>query len=208
VVNRNALVNQFPVLARAARAGRCDQAGLAAATTLAAPLAELDPARLGLISTAGCSVVQGLPAAVAAIQDRARSGAVPPAVAELATRLGEAAAALHAELAALTPSPRDVPAAAFALAARYELCFAGAACLELWLRNADRVDPGAADATAAALWRDALWLEAGLRHVADRLGLDPGAGASVHDRVADAVANHPWPAAFSLLAAIPAGGPR
>jgi alkylation response protein AidB-like acyl-CoA dehydrogenase len=216
VVNRNALVNQFQGLARAARSGRCDQAGLATATTLAAPLAELDPARLGLIASAGCSVVQGLPAAVAAIQDRARGGAVPPAVAALAAQLGDAATALHAELAATVPSPRDVPAAAFALAARYELCFAGAACLQLWLRNVDRVavplaevgDGGGADEVATALWRGALWLEAGLRQVADRLGLDPVAGgAGVYDRVADAVARHPWPAAFSLLTAIPAAGP-
>jgi alkylation response protein AidB-like acyl-CoA dehydrogenase len=216
VVNRNALVNQFQGLARAARANRCDRAGLAMATTLAAPLPGLDPAQLSLIARAGCSLVQGLPAAVAAIQDLARRGAVPPVVAELAARLGDAATALHAELAAAVPSPRDVPASAFAVAARYELCFAGAACLQLWLHNVDRVAAhpaevgkgDAADATAAALWRDALWLEAGLRHVADHLGLEPAVRkADVYDRVADVVALHPWPAAFSLLTAISPAGP-
>lgn len=217
VVNRNALVNQFQGLARAARAGRCDQAGLAAATSLAAPLAEFEPARLSLLSSAGCSVVQGLPAAVVAIQDRASGGAVPPAVAELAARLGDAATALQAELAAAVPPSRDVPAAAFALAARYELCFAGSACLQLWLLDADRVaaqlaavgeaDPASASVTV--LWRDALWLEAGLRQIVGRLGLDLAAGGdSVYDRVADVVADHPWPAAFSLWMASPAGGPR
>ena len=118
------------------------------------------------------------------------------------------------------PSSRDVPAAAFELAVRYELCFAGAACLQFWLHNAGDVaahvpepgDPGAprtVDASATALWRDALWLEAALRHVVGRLGLDPAAGgASVHDRLADAVASHPWPAAFSVLTAIAGAGPR
>lgn len=211
VVNRNALITQFPGLVRAAHAGRCDAAGLAAATTLAAPLAELDPARLRLIASAGCSVVQGLPAALAALQDRAGRGAVPAAVVELAVRLGDAATALHVELAAMAPAPRDVPAEAFALAARYELCFAGAACLQLWLHNSDGVtahlgeigDGGEADPRAVGLWRDALWLEASLRYVLDRLGPAPTAsGASVYDRVAAAVATHPWPAPFSLLAAI------
>ncbi len=234
VVNRSALIHQFPVLARAARAGRGDDAGLAAATTLHAPLAELDPARLRLIASAGCSVVHGLAAAVAAIQDHAARGAVPAAVGALAGQLGAEASALQGELAAFVPSARDTPASAFALAARYELCFAGAACLQLWLHNADRVDAGRSDrdaatmrtrvadaapasadrdahagatTTASALWLDALWLEASLRLVVERLGLAPPAeGAAVHDRVADLVARHPWPAAFSLLPAIPAAG--
>ncbi|HET7505110.1 MAG TPA: acyl-CoA dehydrogenase [Kofleriaceae bacterium] len=214
VVNRSALINQFPLLARAARAGRCDPAGLAAATTLTAALPALDPGRLALIAS-GCTVVQGVPAAVAAIRDRASSGRVSPAIAAMAGALGDAAAALQAELAATVPTPRDVPASAFTLAARYELCFAGAACLEIWLRNAELAaasDPGAtgdaAAATAAALWRDALWLEAALRQVLERLGAAPGPeGARVHDRLADVVAAAPWPAAFSLLAAIPGEAP-
>lgn len=206
VVNRNALITQFPALVRAAHARRCDEAGLATATTLAAPLAELDPARLRLTSSVGCSVVQGLPFAITALRDRGRRGAVPATVVELAVRLGDAAAALHDELAVTAPTPRDVPARAFALAARYELCFAGAACLQLWLHNVDDVagigDDGGAD-PRVAVWRDALWLEAGLRYVVDRLGPAPAAsGASVYDRVAAAVARHPWPAPFSLLVAI------
>lgn len=212
VVNRSALITQFPGLVRAAHMGRCDAAGLAAATTLVAPLAELDPARLRLISSAGCSVVQGLPLAVTALRDRAERGGVPATVVELAVRLGGAATALHTELAAMAPAPRDVPAEAFALAARYELCFAGAACLQLWLRNIDSIathlgglgdDGEAGPDEAVGLWRDALWLEAGLRYVIDRLGSAPTAsGTSVYDRVAAVVARHPWPAPFSLLAAI------
>lgn len=201
VVNRNALINQFPGLARAARTSRCDEAGLTVAATLGAPLAEFDPKRLQLISASGCTVVQALPRAIAEAREHVESGAIPAEIGELAVQLGVAAAEVQAELAATSPSLRDVPAASFALAARYELCFAGAACLQLWLRNVGRAT-NAAGTTTAALWRDALWLEASLRFVVARLRLGAVGAASgdpVHDRIADALALHAWPAAFSLL---------
>ncbi len=183
IVNRNALINQFPVLARAYRAGRADRAGVAAAAALERPLPELDPARLTLLSAGGCSVVQSLPDALVRVRERAARGALPAAPAQLAEALAQAAEALAGELAAHVPSPRDVPPAAFALAVRYELVFAGAACLHVWLNGAD-----APPAAARPLWDGALWLEACLARVVGALAPAALAGRDVYDRLADVLA--------------------
>lgn len=123
-VNRSALISQFPVLARRARDGTYDEAGLAA--LLGDGLPPLDHDALRLTSRTGCSVVQALPATVE------RLGAHPPRTRGIALALAEETARLAAGMAALRPAAaRDTPAEAFSLARRYELCFAGAAALHL-----------------------------------------------------------------------------
>ncbi|RKH63015.1 acyl-CoA dehydrogenase family protein [Corallococcus llansteffanensis] len=190
LVNRNAVINQFPVLVRAFRQGRRDADGLATTTTLSAPLPEPDLSRLGLISMGGCSVVQGLPDAVLRLQSFADRGEAPQAVAKLAQALGRVTDAVHQRMAVQPPSARDVPPEAFHLAEHYEACFAGAACLQLWL--------GHAREARGPLWKDALWLEACLVRVLSRLCPEEQHGdASVFDRLADVVVDAPGP--FSLL---------
>jgi alkylation response protein AidB-like acyl-CoA dehydrogenase len=176
LVNRNALINQFPKLARSFPEGRpapWDTDGLVAATTLAAPLPAFDPAQLSLLSRAGCSLVQSLPNAVAEVRTSA-----PEQVVRLAEALEAETVALHEELARYVPSIRDVPPAAFRLAERYELCFAGAACLRIWL--------GARDHAPGPLWQDALWLRASLARILARLGADVTDDAA-YDELADVV---------------------
>jgi hypothetical protein len=200
LVNRNALINQFPALARAYRNRRRDEAGLAEAATLVAPLTGFDPKRLSLLSSAGCSVVQSVPEAAAQLSAIASGRKELEKVAHLADELRAATEAVLQEMASYTPSPRDVPPTAFALAARYELCFAGAACLQLWLRNAER-------ASGQPLWKDALWLEACLVRVLGRLRVEAGVmGAEVYDRLAELLAAGPWQSTFSPLTGGGAGG--
>ncbi|MFD3622510.1 acyl-CoA dehydrogenase family protein [Streptomyces sp. NPDC058676] len=182
-VNRNALIDQFPLLATGYRRGRTDPAGVAAATRLAASVPEFDRERLALISQGGCSVVQSLPDAVARVRAQAEAGLLPAEVAGLAERIKDETDALHRELGTQRRTARDVPAAAFAQAERYELCFAAAACLHLWLNNAPEApDPGG----PPTVWHDALWLRACLSSVLTRLGHSPGAaGPEAYDRLAE-----------------------
>ncbi|MFJ8234060.1 acyl-CoA dehydrogenase family protein [Streptomyces sp. NPDC094448] len=182
-VNRNALIDQFPLLATGYRRGRTDPAAVAAATRLAVPVPEFDRAGLALISQGGCSVVQSLPDAVARVRALAETGQIPAEAADLAERIRDETDLLHQDLGARRRTARDVPASAFAQAERYELCFAAAACLHLWLNNApDAADPGG----PPTVWHDALWLRACLSTVLTRLGHSPGAaGPDAYDRLAD-----------------------
>lgn len=157
-VNRNALIGQFPRLARGARTRSADEEGLRAAATLDAPLDAFDPTSLWLVSARGCSVLQGLPGMLSRLE-----AAGPASVLPLVQALAAVTDELHRELAELAPAVKDVPAESFDLAARYELCFAGAACLALWLHNPDRHDD--------PLWPNATWLRAALRLVLARLGM-------------------------------------
>ncbi|KUN68830.1 hypothetical protein AQJ46_19905 [Streptomyces canus] len=140
LVNRNALVDQFPRLSRGYRKGRRDEQGLVEATDPGVPLRPFRPQALSLLSGIGASVVAGLPAAVDRVHDLAASEAASDRLASLAGRLRQAADRLHEEMAAVRFAPRAVPGHAFELAERYELCFAAAAALHLWLRRPDRVD--------------------------------------------------------------------
>ncbi|MFI8460102.1 acyl-CoA dehydrogenase family protein [Kitasatospora sp. NPDC085464] len=153
LVNRNALIEQFVRIARGYRKGRVDADGLAEATDPHTPPRPFRPASLSLLSTGGCSVVAGLPGAVAELRERV---AAEPAgattgtsdtssasgtsdglrsVLALAERLLDATDRLHEAMAAVRFAPRAVPAEAFDLAERYELCFAAASALHLWLRG-------------------------------------------------------------------------
>lgn len=196
VVNRNALINHFPVLARAYRTGRWDSAGVAGAASLTGPLPDLDLSTLTLLSRTGCSVVQSVPDAVAQIGRQAQGG-LPENVARQASDFARAVEAVMAEVTAYVPSPREVPDSAFTLAARYELCFAGAACLRVWLHSEQAAVAGG---TAGALWRDGTWLSACLARVLTLLGATPeAAGEHAYERLADVVLAAPEDQVLSLL---------
>jgi len=165
IVNRNALINQFPTLARAYYSKRCEQNGLVEAVTFTHPLTEFSPKRLSLLSNTGCSVVQSLPNAIIQVWDLVRTGTVSASVGYLAEKFWIKAEAVIAEMSVYEPSARDVPATAFTLAMRYELCFAGAACLQLWLCN----QTWASNKPVQSVWQDALWLEASLVFILNRL---------------------------------------
>lgn len=175
LVSRGALIAQFPMLARR----NDDVRSNAVAFALDEPLPQLDMDGLRLLSPSGCGVVDGLASAV---------GAAPTVLAELARRLLAEAAAVEAELAQNHRGARDVSTDAFALAERYELVFAGAAALHLWLANPGRhEDP---------LWREALWVRAALGNVLHRLD-----GGRPDRAVLDDLADHilASPAPISLL---------
>nr|ARU08070.1 MlcH [uncultured bacterium] len=99
-------VNRHSLITQFPRLARAYQAG-----KVSQPTGEFDPANLRLSSPTGCSVLN---------------------VVNRGTDFGAAVEQVHEEMAAYTPSARGVPASAFALAERYELCFAGAAALHLW----------------------------------------------------------------------------
>ena len=170
-VNRHALIMQFPRLARGFAAG--ETAGLDGALTRTAPVADLEPRRLSLFSSDGCSVVRGLPAAIHRVEAMAADGEVPPDLLGLVQELGKVAADLHEALAACGPAGTEAAPSYFRLAERYELCFAAAAALGMWLRDASP--------------RDELWLRACLALALDRL--EPARGArdpGSFDRLAEA----------------------
>ncbi|CAL9505468.1 acyl-CoA dehydrogenase family protein [Streptomyces sp. enrichment culture] len=135
LVNRSALIEQFPRLARGYRKGRVDAAGLAEATSPHIRPRPFAPAALSLLSTTGNSLLAGLPDAVAELRERARHRGDLDAPVALTTRLLDATGRLHEAMAAVRFPPRAVPAEAFDLAERYELCCAAACALHLWLRG-------------------------------------------------------------------------
>jgi hypothetical protein len=194
IVNQNAVINQFPWLAKAYANHRWDEAGTTAATSLLVDVPDLDPDELSLVSTTGCGIVAGLPDAVARLRAQCDRGALPESVAVLAERLLAAVDEVHEELAGHRPSHRDVPSAAFATARRYELCFAGAACVHVWLNNHDWII-----ASRNLLWTDAAWLAACLAHVLGELTEPDDTDAAVFDRVYDELATHDLTAGWSLL---------
>ncbi|MFG1742492.1 acyl-CoA dehydrogenase family protein [Micromonospora chalcea] len=167
-VNRNALINQFPQLARGWPGDPVDAARLRSLADLRIPVPELDPDRISLAAGRGCLPLRGLAAAVPAV--RAAGGPAARAEALLA-----ATELLHTELAGYRPRPHDVEPAAYDLAHRYELCVAGASAVHLWLHNHEH-------AGADPLWADGLWLDAALTWVLHRLGVAPDRPES-YDRV-------------------------
>jgi alkylation response protein AidB-like acyl-CoA dehydrogenase len=171
-VNRNLLIDHFPALVRAWRAGTGDRGALAR-TMPGAPIAPFDPARLRMLSTGGCSLVQLLPEAARRLKDAAEEGTLPWEASQMADELGAVAKSVHANMEDLERTPRDVPQAAFDLAAEYELCFAGAALVHLWLDSARTP-------------YDSLWLRAGLALVLGRLGFKVDeTRAEAFDQLAD-----------------------
>lgn len=156
-VNRAALVLQFPRLAACQAAAEFDVEGLAEAVAPGTGLRPLDRDALTLFSRHGCSPVQSLPTLCAAIA--AADG--PAGLAEHAAGLAGAARRVRTLMSEVRPSARP-PAASYELAAAYELCYVGAACLHLW------ATVGTSKA-AEPLWADALWVRCALRAVRHRL---------------------------------------
>ncbi|MYV68398.1 acyl-CoA dehydrogenase, partial [Streptomyces sp. SID2131] len=189
LVNRNALVEQFPRVARGYRKGRADTEALAEAASPHRTPRPFRPEGLKLLSTGGCSVLAALPAAVAALRERAagEGGDLAPVV-SLAERLLDATDRLHEAMATVRFTPRAVPGEAFELAERYELCFAAAGALHLWLHG---TATGAADTT---------WLRGCLVKALTDLG-EPVAAAEtdVLDALADLLLDGPPHAFVSLL---------
>ncbi|MFF2013527.1 acyl-CoA dehydrogenase family protein [Streptomyces sp. NPDC058195] len=173
-VNRHALITAFPLLARAHARGTHDGPGLRTAASLGAAQPPLDLGRLTLTSGGGSSVVQSLEEAASLA---ARRG--PGDIAAAARALAQESARLHEEIAAYRESAKGASAAAFELAKRYELVFAGAASLALWQHN----EP----APGARWWRDALWVRACLATVLRRLGLETPAGPDARDLLCEAL---------------------
>jgi alkylation response protein AidB-like acyl-CoA dehydrogenase len=156
-VNRSALAQQFPRLARGFAAGSVDVEGLAEAVAVGERPRPLDLAALTPLSRRGCSVVQSLPMLVESV---VRPG-VPTGLAEHATALCATARRVCDLMARVRPAARP-PMAAYELAAAYELCYAGAACLHLWAAHEDRH-------RGEPLWEDGLWARAALRAVLARI---------------------------------------
>jgi alkylation response protein AidB-like acyl-CoA dehydrogenase len=166
VVNLQALITHFPVLARGYRRGRTDRTGLAAAVSLEAELPAFDPSRLELLSRAGCSPVQALPEAVGELRDLADKGEVTESLAQAAANWLSFTEELTDRLAEYRPTATAASATAFALAERYAGCVAASAAMHLWLRNRDLARPAGGPAD---LWASGLWLEAALSGLLHRL---------------------------------------
>jgi alkylation response protein AidB-like acyl-CoA dehydrogenase len=165
LVNLTSLVNQFPVMARAYRAGRVDETGLTIAATLAEPPREFDAELLALVARDGSSVVQGVPAAVQEIAALAALGEAPAALAAQAKELLDLVEEVHAQLAEYRPSARDVPTGVLRLGRRYAHCFAAGAVLRFWLANRD----SQVDGPNAVLWADAAWARAAMARLLHQL---------------------------------------
>nr|AGS49353.1 hypothetical protein [uncultured bacterium esnapd3.1] len=129
LVNRNSLIDQFRRLSRAWRKGEWNVAGLTEVTTPDAAPSPFRPGALSLV-TDGNSVLTALPGAAREVRALA-SGRLT----RLVDRLVAATTGVHEEMAAMTIRPHAVPPVAFELAERYELCFAAAAGIHLWLRE-------------------------------------------------------------------------
>jgi alkylation response protein AidB-like acyl-CoA dehydrogenase len=174
-VSRAATVQQFPRLVRGFAGHAVEADGLREAVSAGDPVRELDHTALTLLSRQGCSLVQSLPDLAASVDVLAD----PTGLADHARALCAVAERLHS-LMAYTP-PRARPAMfAYEVAAAYELCYAGAACLQLWVTCRDRHH-------GERLWEDGLWVRAALRmllaRIADVLRSPQPAAAPGDDRI-------------------------
>ncbi|TDU87758.1 alkylation response protein AidB-like acyl-CoA dehydrogenase [Kribbella voronezhensis] len=151
------LAGQLPLLARSYG----HPAPLAAAAALSTDLPDLRPDQLQLLARSGSTLMNGLPAAVAELESLANAGVVSHQLAGSAGVLLSVADDLHCQLSdALDPS------IALELARRYSLCFAAAACVQVWLRNY-------AEHSKDDLWTGAVWLEACLVRLLGLLRVPP-----------------------------------
>ncbi|WP_328870171.1 acyl-CoA dehydrogenase family protein [Streptomyces sp. NBC_00287] len=182
LVNLNSLVSQFRSLVRNWRRPRLDPAP---ACDLSVPLPDFDPADLSLMSRYGSSLLSALPAWTAALEGH-------PA-AEAARRLLAVTEGVIEEMAAPRELVGGVPYEAFETARRLCLCCAGAACMGLWLHNRLVATGG--------VWRDGVWLRAGLDRLLVRLGEHQrAADREAYDRLLDeAYAARSAGRLFSLL---------
>ncbi|MFE0254769.1 acyl-CoA dehydrogenase family protein [Streptomyces sp. NPDC059010] len=180
VVNRAALLNQMPRLARQLSRRRTDTEGLRAAADLTAPLPPFDRDRLTMLSVTGCSAVQALPDLATRVREQG-----PPQAGPLIDRLLAELDRLETESADFIPVAGGLPSTAFGLAEAYERAYAAAACLLLWLENPPL--------RTGRLGTDGLWLRACLTVL---LGEDDTDGTEGLDGQGDNDAN----AVFDALA--------
>lgn len=138
-VSRQALIAQFPMLARFYAKGTIDHDGLDRAVDVDGPLPPVRVDRLEMMSRTGCSLVQSVPGTLARIREIAESAGWRGERMELVERVGALIEDVMAEIAQYQPR-RQAPARAFELAAAYELGFAAAACLRVWLASAHTRD--------------------------------------------------------------------
>jgi hypothetical protein len=150
VVNRHALIAQFPILARSFAAGQVDATGLVSATGPARPPAPFAMDQLSLISRYGCSVVQSLPDAVSRIVTGAASAGLSHTTVGLVRHVGDLVEEVVQAVGEYRPHSRP-PIEAFELAAAYEFGFAAAACMQLWLSDPEPRDGSALHAALAIL---------------------------------------------------------
>ncbi|GFE13227.1 acyl-CoA dehydrogenase [Streptomyces glebosus] len=174
VVNRAALLNQMPRLARQLSRRRAAAEGLRAAADLSAPLPPFDRDRLTILSVTGCSAVQVLPDAAERIRAQG-----PPQAGPLIDRLIADFSRLEKGLADFVPVVGGLPSTAFGIAEAYERAYAAAACLLLWLENPSL--------HTGRLGTDGLWLRACLTAL---LGADD---TEVFDTLADVLLAAPAP---------------
>jgi alkylation response protein AidB-like acyl-CoA dehydrogenase len=152
-VSRNALINQFPRLARRYATATADAGGLRVACRLGGSSGPAMLSKLTLVSRGGVSALGGL---AAAVQSIAHAGCPPALLADAQAAL-RATDLLHDRLTALRPAARPA-IVAYELAAVYELCFAAAACVHMWMANVRAAEPHAP-------WDGALWARAALREL-------------------------------------------
>lgn len=151
------LAGQLPLLVRSYG----QPAPLAPAATLTTDLPELRPDQLQLLSRNGSSLLNGLPAAVAELELLANAGVVSHQLAGSAEVVLSVANDLHCQL-----TDGMDPTVALELARRYSLCFAAAACLQVWLRNYT-------EHSKDDLWTGGIWLEACLVRLLGLLRIPP-----------------------------------
>jgi alkylation response protein AidB-like acyl-CoA dehydrogenase len=155
-VNRAALIQQFPRLVRGFSHGGVESAGLRQAVSVGGPVSALRHSSLTLMSRQGCSLVQSLPELAGSMDSQA-----PLGLADHARALCAVTEQLHTLMADVKPASRP-PMLAYELAAAYELCYAGAACLQLWAAGASGHD-------GDPLWQEGLWVRAALRTLTARI---------------------------------------
>ncbi|WP_251094236.1 hypothetical protein [Streptomyces sp. Caat 7-52] len=129
------LVAQFRPLARDYLSPSEHRPRLARLFGLGGPVPPLDPDRLALLSRYGSAVLGTLPGSVAHLRELASGNPALSGVTALAGRLLTEAEVLHHRMAAAAPTAGRTPPGSLADARAYALCFAGAACLGVWLGN-------------------------------------------------------------------------
>lgn len=194
LVNLNSLINQFRSLVRRWRRPESGVTEAASsACDLSAPLPAFDATRLTLLSRYGGSLLAALPTWTTELREEAEHNPALTPAADAAQQLLAVTESVHQDMAEPMDVVAGVPYEAFETARRYCLCFAGAACLGLWLHNR-RVATG-------GIWRDAGWLRTALDRLLVRLGdRQPGSDPEAYDRLLDeAYAARSAGRLFSLL---------
>jgi alkylation response protein AidB-like acyl-CoA dehydrogenase len=183
-VCRDLLVEHFPLLARTGP----DADGTDDLRATPTRVAGTD--HLSVLSRR-CSLVDELAADCDVIVRQAAGGELPEWIPAAVGAVLESLRIVKAQMAQQSWAPHNIPQQAFDVARDFELCFAAAAAIRLWIPG--RTDP----VSSGALWSDGLWLCGALTLIEGKLPhrAEPG---PPHGEVYEALATR-------LLAA--AGGP-